>query len=92
MKFQGQLSYYTGDKCIQLTQLEWANGYTVISFKLTHLPNGSGFAGTRSLSTGGNVRLQLSLAQPTPAYLNMVLMNQTPSVIEIDHHNKVVLI
>ena len=91
MKFQGQLGYDTGDKCIQLTPHEWAYGYTLFSFKLTLGPIGSGVAGPRSHSTGGHVRLELSFAQPTPANLKIILLYQTPSVLEIDLWNNVVL-
>ena len=91
MKFQGQLGNDTGDKCIQLTPHEWAHGYTLFSFKLTPGPIGSGVAGPRSHSTGGNVRLELSFAQPTPANLKIILLYQTLSVLEIDLWNNVVL-
>ena len=91
MKFQGQLGFDTGNNCVQLTPHEWAHGYTLFSFKLTPDPIGSGVAGSRSHSTGGNVPLELSFAQPTPANLKIILMYQTPSVLEIDLWNNVVL-
>ena len=85
------MGYDTGDKCVQLTPHEWAHGYTLSSFKLTPGPIGSGVAGPRSHFTVGNVRLELSFAQPTPANLKIILMYQTPSVLEIDLWNNVVL-
>ena len=89
MKFQGQLGYDTGNNCVQLTPDEWAHGYTRFSFKLTPGPIGSGVDGPRSHSTGGNVLLELSFAQPTPANLKIILMYQTSSVLEIDFWNNV---
>ena len=91
MKFQGQLGYDTGDKCVQLTPHQWANGYTLFAFKLTEGPIGSGVAGPRSHCKGGNVRLELSFAQHTPANLKVILMYQTPAVLEIDMFNNVVM-
>ena len=91
MKFQGQLGYDTGDKCVQLTPQQWANGYTLFAFKLIESLIGAGVAGLRSHSKGGNNRLELSFAQPTFANLKLILMYQTPAVFEIDKFNNVVM-
>ena len=76
---------------MKLTPHQWANGYTLFAFKLTEGPIGSGVAGPRSHCKGKNVRLKLSFAQPTPAYLKVILMYQTPAVLEIDMFNIVVM-
>ena len=35
MTFLAELGYDTGDNCAQITPTEWANGYTLLAFKLT---------------------------------------------------------
>ena len=52
---------------------------------------GYGVAGLRSHFTGGYVRLKLRFAQQTPANLKVILLHESPSVLEIDLWNNVVL-
>ena len=57
MTFLEQLDCDSGDKCISLTPLEWATGYTLYAFKITDGPIGPGIYGPRSKSVMGPVRL-----------------------------------
>ena len=91
MTFLSELGYDTGDKCAQISPTEWANGYTLFAFKLTPGPIGSGVAGPRTHAKSGNARLELSFAQPTQENIKIVLMYQSPAVLEVDLWNNVVL-
>ena len=91
MQLQKQLGFDTGDKCAFITPEEWADGYTLFAFKLTDGPIGPGVAGPRSIAKGGNVRLELSFSQPTPENLKIILMYESPCILEVDNFNNVVL-
>ena len=89
--FLSELGYDTGDKCAQISPIEWEFGYTLFAFRLTPGPIGSGVAGPRTHAKSGNARLELSFAQPTPNNIKIILMYQSPAVLEIDLFNNVVL-
>ena len=89
--FLKELGYDTGDKCMQISPIEWANGNTLFAFKLTPGPIGSGVAGPRTHARSGNARLELSFAQPTQENIKIILMYQSPAILEVDLFNNVVL-
>ena len=89
--FLSELGYQTGDKCAHISPIEWEFGYTLFAFRLTPEPIGSRVAGPRTHAKTGNARLELSFAQPTPHNIKIVLMYQSPAVLEIDLFYNVVL-
>ena len=66
---------------MQLTPLQSTQEYTLFAFKLTLGSICSGVAGWLSHSKGGNLRLELSFSQPTPANLKLILTYQPPAVL-----------
>lgn len=89
--FQGQLGYDTGDKCVNITPVEWSNGYTLYAFKLTDGPIGSGTVGPRSHSESGSVRLEFDFETAPTANLKLIIMYQMLGVIEIDQFNNIIV-
>ena len=77
---------------MQLTLHKWAHRCTLFEFKFTVGPIGSNEAKSRSYFKSGNVRLKLSVAQPTPANLTLILMYQSLIVLNIVLFNNEVMI
>ena len=89
--FQEQLSFGEGERCVNLTPEEWANGFNLYSFKLTNGPIGSGTAGPRSHSETGSARLEVDFDQAPANNLKLIIMYQNPGHFRNrrvqQHHN-----
>ena len=92
-------SYYTfikafdmhnGDRCINLTPEQWANGYNMYAFKCTEGPIGPGTVGPRSRSDTGSVTLEFDFETPPAANLKLIIMSQSLGVMEIDQYHNVI--
>ena len=77
-----------GDRAIDLSPNEWANGYSIFGFKITPGPIGS--SGPRSLPRTGSVRIELKFSAATARNLNLVLYAEYPNVIEIDRFKNII--
>ena len=83
--FLEQLDCDSGDKCISLTSLEWATGYTLYASKITDGPIGPGTYGPRSKSATGSVRLEVSFAASQNENSKVILLYQMLGRLEFDH-------
>ena len=88
---QKQLGFGKGDKCVNLTRTEWANGYTLYAFKLTDGPIGSGTIGLRSRSTTGSIRLEVCFVAPQNTNITGIILSQNLGVLVFDALTKVVV-
>ncbi len=77
-----------GDRAIELTPNEWANGYAIFGFKITPGPIGS--SGPRSLPRTGSLRIELKFSVATGKNLNLVLYAEYPNIIEIDRFRNII--
>ena len=89
--FQDQLSFGEGERCINLTPEEWANGFNLYSFKLTNGPIGSGTVGPRSHSETGSARLEVDFDQAPANNLKLIIMYQNLGIFEIDEYNNIIM-
>ena len=90
MMMQDQLGFRKGDKCVNLTPSEWADGYTIYAFKITDGPIGSGNEGPRSRSNTGSLRLDIGFAAGQVA-IKVIVLSQSLGVIEIDEFKNIVV-
>ena len=88
---QRQLGFGKGDKCVNLTPTEWANGYTIYAFKVTDGPIGSGTEGPRSRSTTGSIRLEVGFSAPQNTNIKVIILSQNLGVLEFDAFKNVVV-
>ena len=91
MTFQEQLGYDKGDKCVSLTPTEWANGFTLYSFKITDGPVGSGTEGPRSKSTTGSIRLEVGFSSAQATNIKVIVLYQMLGVLEFDQFRNVIV-
>jgi hypothetical protein len=89
--FQEQLGFDQGDRCVNITPDEWANGFNLYSFKITDGPIGSGTAGPRSHSETGSARLEIDFETPPTANLKLIIMHQYLGIIEVDEYNNIIV-
>ena len=89
--FLQQLNFFDGDRAINITPEEWADGYTLFSFKLTDGPIGNGVDVPRAPSHSGAARLELQFSAPTDKNLKVIVMYQMLGIIEIDKFNTVLV-
>ena len=85
-----QLNFYRGDKGVALIPEEWANGYTIYSFKTTDGPIEPGGKTPRSCITTGKLPLSIGFAQPSNQSINMILYSQSVCFIDINQFKNVV--
>ena len=90
MTFQEQLGFDQGDKAVQLTPAQWADGFTLYSFKVTDGPIGSGTYGPRSHAYSGSLNLEIEFKDATAKALKLIVMYQKFSILEIDQFGGVV--
>ena len=88
---QRQLGFGKGDKCVNFTPTEWANGYTIYAFKFTDRPIGSGTEGPRSRSTTGSSRLEVGFSAPQNTNIKVIILSQNLGVLEFDAFKNVVV-
>lgn len=91
LTFQEQLGYDTGDRCVNLTPDQWANGSTLYAFKLTDGPIGSGVVGPRSPGNTGSACLQLEFAEAPAANLKLMIMFEQLATLQIDQFNNIIV-
>jgi hypothetical protein len=84
LTFQEQLGYDVDDKCVCLTPMEWANGYTFFTFKVTDGPIGSGTDGPRSKAAHGSIRLEITLKESKDFPIKVIVYSQALGVLKID--------
>ena len=92
MQFLQELECDTGDKCVNLTPSEWANGYTLYAFKITDGPIGPGTYGPRSKSATGSARLEISFAAGVNENIKVIVYYQMLGRIEFDQHKAVIVL
>ena len=89
--FQEQLGFDQGDRCVNITPEEWANGFNLYSFKVTDGPIGSGTVGPRSHSETGSARLEIDFETPPAANLKLIIMHQYLGILEVDEYNNIIV-
>ena len=92
MQFLKELECDTGDKSVNLTPSEWANGYTLYAFKITDGPIGPGSYGPRSKSATGSARLDISFAAGVNENIKVIVYYQMLGRIEFDQHKAVIVL
>ena len=88
---QKQLDCGKGDKFVNLTPTEWANGYTIYAVKVTDGPIGSFTKGPRSRSTNGSLRFEVGFAAPQNTNIKVIIFSQNLSVLKFDVFTNVVV-
>lgn len=89
--FQEQLGFEQGDRCVNITPDEWANGFNLYSFKITDGPIGSGTTGPRSHSETGSARLEVDFETAPANNLKLIIMHQSLGIIEVDEYNNIIV-
>ena len=89
--FQNQLGFGKGDKCVNLTPIEWSDGFTIYAFKITDGPIGSGTEGPRSKSTTGSVRLEIGFSAAQNRNIKVIVLYQMLGVLEFDQFRNVII-
>ena len=84
-----ELECDTGDKSVNITPSEWANGYTLYAFKITDGPIGPGTYGQRSKSATGSARLEVSFGAAVNENIKVILLYQMLGRLEFDQFNAV---
>ena len=90
--FLQELECDIGDKSVNLTPSEWANGYSLYAFKITDGPIGPGRYGPRFKSATGSARLEVSFAAAENENIKVVLLYQMLGRIEFDRFNVVLVL
>ena len=90
-RFQEQLGFDKGDKCVTLTPTEWATGYTLYAFKVTDGPIGSGTEGPRSRSNTGSIRLEIGFAAGVNHNIKVIILSQSLGLLEFDEFKNVII-
>ena len=90
--FQDQLGFMIGDKCACVDPSAWMDGFTIFVFKITDGPIGPGDISPRSRSVEGNIRLEIDFAKPVQESLKIVLLSESPGIIEIDQFNNTLVL
>jgi hypothetical protein len=91
LQFQEQCGFAFGDKCVLLTPEQWAHGYTVFAFKVTDGPIGPGDISPRSRSSEGNIKIELNFARETPNNIKLIILSESPGILEIDQFNNPII-
>ena len=89
--FQEQLGFDQGNRCVNVTPEEWADGFNLYSCKITHEPIGSGTAGPRSHAETGSVCLEFDFETAPAGNLKLIIMYQMLGIIEIDEVNNLIV-
>ena len=92
MQFLQELECDTGDKSVNLTPSEWANGYTLYAFKITDSPIGPGTYGPRFKSATGSARLEIFFAKAVNKNIKVVVFYQMLGRIEFDQFKQVIVL
>jgi hypothetical protein len=87
--FLNELNFDDGDRALNISPSEWANGYTLYAFKLTEGPIGNGVDVPRSTSTTGSARLEITFKAALAKNLKCVIMYQMLGILEIDRYNNI---
>ena len=82
--FQEQLGFDQGDRCVNISPEEWADGFNLYSFKIRDGPIGSGTVGPRSHSETGSARLEFDFETAPQGNLKLIIMYQMLGIFEID--------
>ena len=86
--FQEQLGFDKGDRCVDISPAEWADGFNLYSFKITDGPIGSGTVGPRSHSETGSARLEVYFETAPQGNFKLIIMYQMLGIFEIDRWKK----
>ena len=89
--FQEQLGFDQGDRCVNISPEEWADGFNLYSFKITDGPIGSGTVGPRSHSETGSARLEFDFETAPQGNLKLIIMYQMLGIFEIDRWKEIVV-
>ena len=89
--FQKQLGFDQGDRYVNISPEEWADGYNLYSFKITHGPIGSGTVGPRSHSKTRSARLEFDFETAPQGNLNLIIMYQMLGIFEIHRWKDIVM-
>ena len=84
LTFQEQLGFDVDDKCVILTPVEWANGYTFYTFKITDGPIGSGTDAPRSKAAHGSTRLEITMKESKNFPIKVIVYSSALGVLKID--------
>ena len=79
------LGFDIGPNCWDLTPEEWANGYSLFSFKITHGPIGTVCTPPRV----GSIRLEIKFGRATQGNITIVLLSQNSAEIQIDKYKNI---
>ena len=92
MQFLKELECDTGDKSVNLTPSEWANGYTLYAFIITDGPIKPGTYGPQSKSATASTRLEILFAAGVNENIEMIVYYQMLGRIEFDQHKAVIVL
>ena len=83
LTFQEQLGFDQGDRCVNITPEEWANGYNLYSFKITDGAIGSGTVAPRSHSeiSSGSARLEVDFETAPANNLKLIIFYQMLGIL-----------
>ena len=82
MTFLQKLDCDTGNKSISLTPSEWANGYTLYTYKITDGSIGPGTYGPRYESIRGSARLKVLFSAAVNENIKVILLYQMLSKLD----------
>ena len=89
--FQEQLGFGQGDRCVNISPEEWADGFNLYSFKITDGPIGSGTINPRSHWETGSARLKFDFETAPQGNLKLIIMYQMLGIYEIDRWKEFVV-
>ena len=89
--FQEQLGFDQSDRCVNISQVEWAHGFNLNSFKITDGPIGNGTVGPRSHSETGLARLEFDFKTAPQGNFKLIIMYQMLGIFEINRWKAIVV-
>lgn len=81
-----QLGCDKGDRCIDLTPSEWANGFTLYAFKVTDGDIGSGTETPRSPAASGSLRLEVGFSAAQATNIKVIVLSQSQGELDVDQY------
>ena len=89
--FQEQLGLGQGDRFMNISPEEWADGFNFYVFKITDRPIGCGTVGLRSHSETGSARLEFYFETAPQSNVKLIIMYQILGIFEIDRWKEIVM-
>ena len=87
-----KLEFDSDVTCISHTPSEWANDYTIYTFKITDNPIGPGTCNERSKSSMGSARLKVSFSAAQNKNIKVIMLYQMLGILEFEQFNTVIVL